>query len=306
VSVAETARASRPPLLRAESARLLVDGVVAFPSLTCETKGDRVVVFGDVLPLFRVMSGAVASGTSTGSAAVAGGELEVAGLDVSSEAFCDEVGIAVRDRLLPERWTVSCYLEWSARLAGLTVRDARARASECLAELEVSRFAGRTTNTLVRHERRLVGLAAALLTRPSALVVADPLGELDPHGRAEMLAALDRAARSRGVLVVQPALSLDEVELPLVLGATWVVCLRRGALVLEGEPGRFLGHARAYVVSGVGPIRDLAAELERIGAIVGGRDASLLVTLPDGVAPREVVVLAARLGIGLTGFAPVS
>jgi len=304
VSVTDAERPSGPPLLRAESARLLVDGVVMYAALTCESRGGRVVVFGDIEPLVRVLSG-TAAGASSGSAAVAGGAFEVAGVDVSSAAFRHEVGVALRDVPLPERWSVARYLEWSARLAGLTARDARGRASECLAEVELLRLAGRLTTSLVRHERRLVTLVAALLTNPRALVLVDPLGELEPQGRAAMFDALDRASRARGVVVFQPSLSLEEVTLPLVLGATWVVCVRSGSLLLEGEPERFLGHARAYVVSGIGPVLTLADELERLGVTVSRRAGSLLVRLPEGTAPREVLAAAVRVGVGLTGLAPL-
>jgi len=284
--------------------RLLVDGVVTYTAFTCQSRGARVVVFGDVEPIVRVLSG-TAAGAPYGGAAVAGGALEIAGVDVSSAVFRHEVGVALRDVALPERWTVVGYLAWSARLAGLTTREASARARECLAELALSSLEGRSLKTLVHHERRLVSLVAALLTKPRAVVLVDPLGELESHGRAAMFDALDRVSRARGVVVLLPSLAVDEGALPLVLGATWLVCVREGLVLLEGEPERFLGRAQAYAVSGTGPVDALAEELERLGVTVGRRAACLVVTLPEGFAPREVLAVAARVGVGLTGLAPL-
>jgi ABC-2 type transport system ATP-binding protein len=88
--------------------------------------------------------------------------------------------------------------------------------------------------------RRRLGLAAALLGDPEALVLDEPANGLDPHG-IRWLRDLLRAHAARGVAVLVSSHVLSEVALI----AEQVVVIDRGRLVTSGPLGALTagGHA---------------------------------------------------------------
>lgn len=79
---------------------------------------------------------------------------------------------------------------------GVSRREARARAEECLALVGLAGFEDRLTHCLSGGEKRLASLAGVLAMRPKALLLDEPTTGLDPESKqrvADVLNHLDLA-----------------------------------------------------------------------------------------------------------------
>lgn len=171
------------------------------------------------------------------------GELEVAGMDVSSHGpaeLAEAVGLVAQE---PETQVVSttvrAEIELPLELRGMAPA-ARSRAVEEVAlALAIDGLLERTTDTLSGGELQRVALAAALATRPRLVLLDEPTSQLDPVAGDELISLLRRLNEEWGVAVL-----LGEHRLERCLSAAdRVVALEDGAISFDGPPTSFLSWA---------------------------------------------------------------
>jgi energy-coupling factor transport system ATP-binding protein len=171
------------------------------------------------------------------------GELEVAGMDVSSHGpaeLAEAVGLVAQE---PETQvistTVHAEIELPLELRGMAPA-ARSRAVEEVAlALAIDGLLERTTDTLSGGELQRVALAAALATRPRLVLLDEPTSQLDPVAGDELISLLRRLNEEWGVAVL-----LGEHRLERCLSAAdRVVALEGGAISFDGPPANFLSWA---------------------------------------------------------------
>ncbi|MGZ4434494.1 MAG: ABC transporter ATP-binding protein [Trebonia sp.] len=85
------------------------------------------------------------------------------------------------------------------RLYGLRGADARARADELLARLDLTDVAGRLVKTYSGGTQRRLDVALGLMHRPEALFLDEPTTGLDPEARAAMWHEISRLAGDEGI-----------------------------------------------------------------------------------------------------------
>jgi ABC-2 type transport system ATP-binding protein len=123
--------------------------------------------------------------------------------------------------------TVADHLKVVARIYGVT--DGAERGRELLAQLDLADREDFFPSELSRGMKQKLMIAAALLHRPSALVLDEPLTGLDPGAIRRMKQTLrDQAAAGTAVLVSSHLLGLVQE----ICGR--VVIVQRGRKVLEG------------------------------------------------------------------------
>ena len=94
-------------------------------------------------------------------------------------------------------------------------------------------------STLPHGVARLVGIARALVTEPSVLLLDEPAAGLDDREGAELGAAIRSVARSRGIGVL-----FVEHDVPLLLQTCdRIVVLDFGQQIAEGTPAEIAGNA---------------------------------------------------------------
>jgi energy-coupling factor transport system ATP-binding protein len=206
----------------------------------------------DVAPgEFVLLAGRSASGKSTLLKAACGlvphfhggeidGAVAVAGMD-AIEAGPGELAAAVgyvsQD---PETQvvstTVAAEIELPLELRGDPATD-RARAVEEVAlALAIPHLLGRTVDTLSGGELQRVALAAALVTRPSLVLLDEPTSQLDPVAGDELIWLLRRLNEEWGVAVL-----LAEHRLERCLAAAdRVVAMSAAEVAFDGAPAEFL------------------------------------------------------------------
>jgi gliding motility-associated transport system ATP-binding protein len=241
------------------------------------------------------------------------GTASVAGFDVESQS------IDVRRRIgyLPESvpiyrdLTVSAYLDFVARLKGMTRAERRARTDDVVDACGIREVYERRIGTLSRGYRQRVGLAQALINDPDVLFLDEPTVGLDPRQIVE-IRDLIRSLAGRRTVVLSTHI-LPEVSLL----CRRVLIIHRGRLIADARPEELATHAaRRYVdveVTGdealarsvIESVADVASVAILPAPMPGVTHARVNIT---GVAdPREAIAaaLVAR-GLGLRTLALAS
>jgi energy-coupling factor transporter ATP-binding protein EcfA2 len=179
-----------------------------------------------------------------------------AGLQLSQASVADEVALGLESLGVP----------WA---------EMDTRVGDALEAVGLAGLAARSPMTLSGGEQQRLAIACALVLRPGILVMDEPLGNLDPGGRAAVLDIVRQLNREDGVTVV---LAEHDVE-ALAEHAHRVVVLDEGAVVLDGTPDRVFGEVEMLHRLGlrVPQVTELAASLEPRGV-------GLPVTLDGAVA----------------------
>jgi len=125
--------------------------------------------------------------------------------------------------------------------------EARVREVLALSGLDFEEFRGRYPWQLSGGQRQRVGLARALATDPTVLLMDEPFGALDPLTRAEMQTMLRELLEHVRKTVVLVTHDLDEA----IYLAKRVVFLAEGEVVADLLAGDVLGsdnlHVKDYI-----------------------------------------------------------
>lgn len=160
------------------------------------------------------------------------GRAIVGGHDLQSAPDAAEAVLGfVPDRaMLYERLTGREFLSFLARLRGLPLTDANHRIDELLALLDLDEDADVPCGKYSFGMKRKLGIAGALLHRPRALILDEPLNGLDPRSARRLKDTLsDLAADGAAIFLFTHDLAVAEAF------CHRVGILHRGRLVAEGD-----------------------------------------------------------------------
>ena len=114
---------------------------------------------------------------------------------------------------------------------GLPPEEIRRRVDESLAAVGMSDHAKSAPHLLSGGQKQRVAIAGILAMQPRCIVMDEPTAMLDPSGRAEVMAAIQRLNRSMGVTVVLITHHMDEAA-----AAQRVIVMKQGRVALDGTP----------------------------------------------------------------------
>jgi ABC-type multidrug transport system ATPase subunit/pSer/pThr/pTyr-binding forkhead associated (FHA) protein/ABC-type multidrug transport system permease subunit len=171
------------------------------------------------------------------------------------ESRLTDIGYLPQDEVVHGRLTVYEALDYAARLRlphDTSAEEIETTVDRVIDELELEAHGNTRIELLSGGQRKRVGLAAELLSRPSLLFLDEPTTGLDPGLEARMMALLRGLAdRDRAVVVVTHATkSLDTCGKIVVMG-------RGGRLCFHGPP------AEALTFFGADSYDDIYAQLDR-------------------------------------------
>lgn len=210
-----------------------------------------------------------------GVLAVHGGEVRWAGRPVTA-ADRRAFGYMPEERGLYPKQPVVDQLVYLARLRGVSAAAAKARAVELLERFGLGDRSRDKLESLSLGNQQRVQIAAAVIARPTALILDEPFSGLDPVA-VDSMAELLREYADQGVPVLFSSHQLDLVERLCdqlvilaggrVVGQGSVESLRAGSaaryrLVVDSDPGWLREFAGVRVVETNGS----AAVLELTGA----------------------------------------
>jgi len=183
------------------------------------------------------------------------------------------------------------HLRVLAVAAGISV----ARVDEVLAEVELERVGRRRIGGYSLGMRQRLGVAAALMGRPSLLVLDEPANGLDPEGIRWLRTFLLSFARSGGTVFISSHVLAEVAQL-----ADEVVIIHRGRLVAHEPLAALTARAAGGTVVRSPDAERLRARLAEAGVEAVEVDGELRV----GAPAERVGEIAAAAGVVLHELRP--
>jgi daunorubicin resistance ABC transporter ATP-binding subunit len=222
------------------------------------------------------------------------GTARVAGHDVVREphAVRRAIGVTAQDATLDEVLSGRQNLVMVGQLSGLRRRDAKARATELLAQFDLTEAADREVRGYSGGMRRRLDLAAGLMTRPPVLFLDEPTTGLDPTSRVRMWNVIRRLVADGATLLLTTQYLDEADEL-----ADRILVVDHGRAIAEGTAAELkaqTGGARLEVTLTT-PSPAAAAALEPFvtGPVHSSRDRRRLSAPVAGAAGLATTVVRA-------------
>jgi ABC-2 type transport system ATP-binding protein len=207
------------------------------------------------------------------------GKVTVAGHDVVTNSYAARSKIGYMPEAVPlyPEMRVSEYLSFRAELKGVPRKDRRANVHSAMERASVTDVAALPIGKLSKGYRQRVGLADALVAKPSLLVLDEPTAGLDPNQIAEVRDVIKALGREHTVLLSTHILS--EVE----ASCSRVVVIDRGKLVAEGPTRdiRRMRRAPALDVTARGDIEEIVRVLNAIDGVAKVKRIEIVQGEPD-------------------------
>jgi len=182
------------------------------------------------------------------------------------------------------------------RAYGLAKAEARSRADQLVAELDLGEVADRVVSTLSGGQRRRLDIALGLVHSPGVLFLDEPSTGLDPQNRANLQQQIRRLHTERGTTIVLTTHYLEEADAL----AQRVIVIDHGRVIADDSAARlksslgdlvtmgFADPEHAVLAAGRAAGRRPDAAVQRAGAVVRVR-----VAQGSELAPGLVQDLAA-------------
>jgi ABC-2 type transport system ATP-binding protein len=150
------------------------------------------------------------------------------------------LGVVFQPRTLDLDLSVTQNLLYHAALHGIDRREARLRAGEVLARIDLADRAGSKVRDLSGGQMRRLEIARALLHRPHLLLLDEATVGLDVKARADILSHVRRLVTEQGIGVLWATHLLDEI-----VSSDDLVILHQGRILAQGEVVRIVAEAKA-------------------------------------------------------------
>jgi ABC-2 type transport system ATP-binding protein len=195
------------------------------------------------------------------------GRARVAGVDVVEHPaeVRRHIGVAAQDATLDGLLSGRQNLVLVGELSDMGRTASRQRATELLAQFELTDAADRVLKDYSGGMRRRLDLAAALMTRPPVLFLDEPTTGLDPVSRQRVWEAV-RELTAEGVTVLLTTQYLDEADAL----ADRIVVVDHGRVIADGTPQELKEASRSARLEVTLPARYPGAA-EAIGSLTVGR-----------------------------------
>ncbi len=207
------------------------------------------------------------------------GQASVLGQDVRTggTSLRRYLGYMPESDSLPPDMTATDFVGQMGRLSGLPAAAARERAAEVLRHVGLFEERYRPMGGYSTGMKQRVKLAQALVHDPRLLLLDEPTNGLDPAGRDEMLALVQRTGTEFGIAVIVASHLLGEIERV----CDFLVAIDAGRLIRAAPLGSFTERTGMLAVEVEDGAARLAEALLRRGlaATVDGR--TVLVELHD-------------------------
>src|SRR5918993_49269 len=223
----------------------------------------------DIGPGVTGLVGANGAGKSTlikillGLSPATEGRAAVLGLDVatSGTAIRERVGYMPEHDCLPPDVSATEFVVHMAQLSGLPRTAARERTADTLRHVGLYEERYRPMGGYSTGMKQRVKLAQALVHDPKVLFLDEPTNGLDPAGRDEMLALIERIGGEFGIAVVVASHLLGEIERV----ASWLMAIDAGRLLRTAPLASFTERTGQLLIETDEPAEALAARLAARG-----------------------------------------
>ena len=178
-----------------------------------------------------------------------GGKVYVDGIDTADEDKLLDirrtVGMVFQN---PDNQIVANVVEEDVAFApenlGVPTEEIRRRVDDALAAVDMTAFMTHAPHLLSGGQKQRVAIAGVIAMEPECIVLDEATAMLDPIGRQEVLSAVHKLNREKGITVVLITHHMNEAE-----DADRVIVMDDGKIALDGTPKE--------VFTQVEPLRDM-------------------------------------------------
>jgi len=199
------------------------------------------------------------------------GEATVLDLDTATHGarIRELVGYMPEHDCLPPDVSATEFVSHMARVSGLPSGAARERTADILRHVGLYEERYRPIGGYSTGMKQRVKLAQALVHDPKVLLLDEPTNGLDPAGRDEMLALIERIGRDFGMTAIVASHLLGEIERV----ADWLVAIDAGRLLRTAPLASFTERTGQLLVETEEAAEPLAQRLVGRGmqAVADGR-----------------------------------
>ena len=165
-----------------------------------------------------------------------GGKVYVEGMDTMDESLLLEirrrVGMVFQN---PDNQIVANVVEEDVAFApenlGVPSEEIRKRVDDALEAVGMTQFVKHAPHLLSGGQKQRIAIAGVLAMKPECIVLDEATAMLDPVGRREVLAAVEKLNREQGITVVLITHHMNEAE-----HADRVIVMNDGLVVMDGKP----------------------------------------------------------------------
>ena len=165
-----------------------------------------------------------------------GGKVYVEGMDTMDESLLLEirrrVGMVFQN---PDNQIVANVVEEDVAFApenlGVPSDEIRQRVDDALEAVGMTQFVKHAPHLLSGGQKQRIAIAGVLAMKPECIVLDEATAMLDPIGRREVLAAVEKLNREQGITVVLITHHMNEAE-----HADRVIVMNDGLVVMDGKP----------------------------------------------------------------------
>ncbi len=196
-----------------------------------------------------------------------GGSVRVFGMDTANEELLLEirrtVGMVFQN---PDNQIVANVVEEDVAFApenlGVPTEEIRRRVDEALKLVGMYEYRTHAPHLLSGGQKQRVAIAGVIAMRPRCIVLDEPTAMLDPHGRQEVLATIERLNRENGITVVLITHHMTEA-----IRADRVIVMEEGKLLADGTPKQVFSQVELLKSAGltVPVTTELLFELRKAG-----------------------------------------
>ena len=168
-------------------------------------------------------------------------------LPESGKVYVEDMDTADDDKLYDIRQTVGMVFQnpdnqivanvveedvaFAPENLGVSSREIRQRVDDALAAVGMGEFARHAPHLLSGGQKQRIAIAGVLAMEPECIVLDEATAMLDPVGRREVLSAVHRLNREKGITVVLITHHMNEAE-----DADRVVVMDDGKVIMDGAP----------------------------------------------------------------------
>ena len=222
----------------------------------------------------------------SGLSPLTGGELTVAGIDVSRQAreVRNVLGVVTQQDGLDTDLNARDNLIVYGFIAGLSHTLAEQRADAVLMYFDLTDKADEEIDNLSGGMKRRLAIARAFMTKPQVIVLDEPTTGLDPHGRNSVWQELE-TMKQAGVTVFMSTHYMDEAAAL----CDRLAIMHHGKILAEGAPdelvNRHAGTEMAQVRVSNGSRQDVVRWIQESGFDYREAGAMITVASRGGVRP---------------------
>ena len=224
------------------------------------------------------------------------GKVTVNGIDTADESRLFELrksaGMVFQN---PDNQIVSSIVEEDVAFAlenlGVPYEEMRKRVDDALRAVNMYEYRLHSPSQLSGGQKQRVAIAGVIAMEPECMILDEPTAMLDPQGRKEVLATVQKMNREKGMTIVLITHYMEEAA-----QCGRVVVMDKGRVVLDGKPEKVFSQVETLKSIGldVPQVTELAWELEQAGFSIS----------PETISEEECVEALMRLFGRLPGPPP--